>query len=349
LFPEEPSGNTGGTAALGWSAPDGLGDWNDLVITTDGTYAFGATGPSIVVYDDFSGGTPGAAVGLSAPLIGAWSQQGTSPLIYTTGGKDGGTCASLLNTTYAGTGNTARVRQNIVDFANSTEVYVFFNMRWPGGVTGSGTPGVWPATSHLKHIWFGSNRAVGADGETDFVAYTHVPGAAIGGNDGQLSYISSAADGKTNHDFDGWNTYQTWVKAGSSPVVDNTLCVAMFVSADVIAESSREDKKLFVGSGHVNCAFVCGWFGNSDSAESGFDPKMDDVYISAGDAAPARVMIGNAATWAACRQIWIAPPTAWGNASITCKLPRTGASLSGKYLYVFNASNTLLSSVGVLL
>ena len=40
--PNAGGGTSGGTAALGWSAPSGLADGNTLTITTDGTYDFGA-------------------------------------------------------------------------------------------------------------------------------------------------------------------------------------------------------------------------------------------------------------------------------------------------------------------
>jgi len=51
---DQPSGSTsGGTAALGWSAPSGLSDGNTLTITTDGTYSFGAKSQAAPVLWDF--------------------------------------------------------------------------------------------------------------------------------------------------------------------------------------------------------------------------------------------------------------------------------------------------------
>jgi hypothetical protein len=65
---------------------------------------------------------------------------------------------------------------------------------------------------------------------------------------------------------------------------------------------------------------------------------IDNIYI---DDTYARIMIGNASTWAASTIREIQIPSAWSGTSITVTLNQGSFnSLSGTYLYVFDANNT---------
>lgn len=67
----------------------------------------------------------------------------------------------------------------------------------------------------------------------------------------------------------------------------------------------------------------------------------DDVYM---DNTFSRVMIGDASTLDACEHIEIQIPSAWSENEITIKTRIGGlGSLSGKYVYIFDASNNIIS------
>ena len=94
----------------------------------------------------------------------------------------------------------------------------------------------------------------------------------------------------------------------------------------------------------------------TDNYRSGITPSpgdyiyMDDIYI---DTTWARVMIGDASTWAAITNREIQPPSAWSTTSITVTLNQGKlVDLDGSWLYVMdangdaNSSGYLLSDAG---
>lgn len=344
----------GGTPALNWSAAS-LADGETLTITTDGTYNFGSTGPTVIVYHDYAGKTAGQLVANSDPQIGAWSGSGNySQAIYAAGGRDGSTCASMFNTAYASDPGTLRVRAKHVTFSDTSEVFACWTTKFPGGVTGSGTANVWPTSSHWKHVWVSNNNAIGTSDGNDVVLYTHSGsnGVSVAGNDTRSGGVVSlgSAKGIGNYNFTGWNVYQCWLKGGASPLVDNATVYACFSNANYKAEQTISNKNPFAtNDATLNYAHIPGFWGNLTSSETGFDPLLDDVYFAAGSGAAARVLIGDASTWVACRELWIAPPTSWSVNTISCRIPRTATGVSGMYLYVFDASNNLINATGLLL
>lgn len=344
------NGVSGGTAALGWSAAALLAG-QSLTITTDGTYNFGVIGPTVAVYHDFSGGTAGATVGNSDPQIGAWSGNGNySAGIYASGGRDGLSCMSIFNTAYAGTGDTRKIRAKHVTFSNTAEVFVAWATKFPGGITGSGAANTWPTASHFKQIWVSNNNGIGGGDGNDIVLFSHSGGGANAtvGNDSQETAYHSTAVDLNNYNFSGWNFYQEWLKGGASPTADPSTIYACFANANTKLEQTITNKKVFAATdGVINYVHAPGWWGNVDSAESGLNPLIDDIYIASGSGAAARVLLGDASTWTACRELWIAPPTAWGSTSVTCRLPSTGGSISGMYAYLFDSSNTRINSSGL--
>lgn len=115
----QPSGATsGGTAALGWSAPSGLSDGNTLTITTDGTFSFGVktqAAPTLWVFGSevFENGvannSESSLVDGDPAATGIWALD-TYPTIST-------------DTRHAGidhvyTGNGANQREEIVGWPN---------------------------------------------------------------------------------------------------------------------------------------------------------------------------------------------------------------------------------------
>jgi hypothetical protein len=346
-----------GTPALGWIAQQGISAGQTLTIFTDGTYNFGSTGPSVVIYDDFSGGTVSANVEL-----GNWSNVNNSQATYAPGGRDGSTAMKVYG---SGKGNTltgAAIHQGFKkDFTDATEVFIQYSI-YTGTDVGGLTPNTWPTTSFWKKAWFtdaktnpGTEGLSNGDGN-DIVLVTRVGSdVTVVGNDtlaGNTAYLSNLAPIINDQwDFTGWNTFGVWVKGDTtSPAVNPSTIYAQFVNKNTNSAETVSNKIMFnpAYASRLNRAFVPGWFGNFPSGFSdALDWKYDDVYIAAGAGAAARVLLGDASTWSSCRNVWIAPPTSWSSNKITCEIPKTLSGINGLYAYIFNSSNQLVNSSGL--
>ena len=75
--------------------------------------------------------------------------------------------------------------------------------------------------------------------------------------------------------------------------------------------------------------------------------KMSDIYL---DSSKARVLLGDAATYAACTKFEMQPPTDWTATAVTVNF-NAGAFTSGQtgYLYVIDAEGNVSPSYGVIM
>lgn len=346
---------SGGTAALGWSAPAGLAAGGILVITTDGTFNFGTQGPNVALYDDYAGGVAGNAIANNHPLVGLWlgNLGNYSPAIFANGGRDGSTCGAMFN---AAGSSTQKVRNNRANLgAAVSEVFACWSTMFPGGITGSGTPGVWPASSHLKNIWFSHGDAIESGDGNDIVLYSHSSQTAstvVGNDSSDTVYFDAATKSQGNYDFAGWNVYESWLKGGPNPMVDKSTVYGCLSNANHKGEQTRTDGNPFDPTdGVLDRVQFPGWFGNLNSSEVGFNPLVDDLYVAYGPGSPARMILGDAPTWAAVKQRWLAPPITgqWGQLAAQCRIPKTLSGIQGLFLYVRDGNNGLVNANGVLI
>ena len=133
-------------------------------------------------------------------------------------------------------------------------------------------------------------------------------GTACGSGGGQFSF---RRDGALKCNVSGFNTCSS--ATGSKPLVRNY--VFLMENENMVADPWNP-----------------AWSNNNRV-------WAKDIY---GDMTWARVMVCSEPTYATCTDPTIQLPTAWGPGSITVTLNQGGlASLAGKYLYVFDSSNTV--------
>ena len=342
--------------AIFWSAsayaqPQVTGFSGSLIdgssITITGS-SFGATGPTIQVYDNFEGGTNGAniKIGAGSATIGEWTSVTylyPTPPKYSNAHSLSGSLAFRGDATVNSDGGNGSETTAFKMGFTTSDIFVSYwyyfptTSDWPcinGGncnnklvwVTGSGTsdddrtiPTNLPSGKSTPNSWFypACNDCVGGEPPFSpsllmskgkwyrFWAYLHGAGNA------------------TDHE-------ELWVASPSSE--------ANLTATRRINRTTQIWNTDFNGFNRVMINGFNRWC--NDCAESA--PTFDDVYVATGSGARARVEIGDAATYVACKNLSIATVTSWSDTSITVTI-RQGSfgNLNNAYLYVIDADGNV--------
>ncbi len=315
-------------------------------ITINGS-SFGVNGPNILIFDDFESGTNGSniKIGAGSATIGEWTSVTylyPTPPTYSNAHSLSGSLAfrgdatKTIATDLNGSGTTAfKMGFTTSDIFVSYWYYFPTTSDWPclnGGncnnklvwVTGSGTSNddrVIPATS-------------GGSKTTPLNLYMF-------GNDSigepPLSPPLIMSKGK-------WYRFWVYLHGVGNTTDHEELWVASPSSEANIAAAIRLNRTTLIWNttfNGFNRVMINGfnrWC--NDCAESA--PTFDDVYVSIGAGARARVEIGDAATYATSKNLTIATVTSWGDTSITATI-RQGSfgNLNNAYLYVIDADGNV--------
>lgn len=306
---------------------------NGQSVTITGT-DFGATGPTVVLFDDFEKGTNGNAVSTSAngAQVGSWGEKAGADYIptYSTTEKHGGSNAMRLNFTT----QTVGIK---VDFSDTDRVYFSFwtycpsTSQIPGtgetdgpnyklvlvadDVDGEGTYG-----SDFTYVVEGSDLPLGETQTPGWSAWYDSSGLYTG------QWINTEWNKGEWHRFEGYlyghtssGTAYLWETNASHArlLIDNASGVATKHAADMWNHFS------FPGYARADAQGI---------------HYHDDVYIATGTGALARVEIGNNATYANCTNLAVCTPTSWSDTSIAVTL-RAGSFTTGTaYLFVVDAN-----------
>ena len=327
-----PNGATsGGTAALAWSAPSGLADGNALTLTTDGTNPFG-TGPTNVRYESFEGLTAGTRMETTAntifdtvspfwpaPIENDISRSGNNSAKFTTTKESDGSVAASANT--------------VTFIGGATEVFVSYAVKIPSGAYFPGTNAGNSGTnadytdSSWKAAWLlGVNEGSGYG--NDLVIPSHVGSGiwVIGGNN-LGNFIQAGSADPTWWKWNKWNRFTTWAKAGAVPQTDaGNLYFQVANGEEALTEFS--DTPVIFGSENAVPPYqweqvnINGWMrpavGGSDGAGTGIDTRYDDIYVSWGTNAAARVELGDNAAYTSCTNLHIqhVTPANWATGQL---------------------------------
>ena len=302
---------------------------------------FGATGPTVVLFDDFETGSDGAAITtVPQSTVGSW--QGVTPADP----------YSNYSSTHRRSGNLS-FHQDWSDYEGSrwlnadlngtTAAYVSFWLYLP---IGSDIPGTNSAGANWKVFSLGY-----ADLNTDytptFLSNTlPMPTAGAGtwgiqtwhDGTGRICDTSEEFAAPTAFENGVWTRYEAYITANATNGV---------VQLWETNENQARTQTQFVTGNTVNTGEDT-WnyahfpaFGRNDE---GSDTYYDDIYIATGTGARARVEIGNASTYAACTNLAVCTPTSWGASSITATV-RTGSFTTGTaYLYVTDSDGATNST-----
>lgn len=327
---DKPNGAiSGGNAALGWSAPSGIVQGSSVSLTTDGTNPFG-TGPTNVRYENFESFTAGTRMTSSAafdavssfwpaPIENDISRSGSNSAKFTTTKTSDGTVAASANTvTFVG---------------GATEAFVSYAVKIPTGAYFPGTTAGNSGTnadyddSSWKAAWLlGVNEGSGFG--NDLVIPSHVGSGIwkLGGNNlGNL--LETGGANPTWWKWNKWNRFTTWVKAGAIPQTDSGNLYFQVANGEEALTEFNNTPVIFGDPDAVSPyqweqININGWIrpdvGGSDGSGAGIDTRYDDIYVSWGTNAAARVELGDNAVYTSCTNLHIqyVTPADWATGQL---------------------------------
>ncbi|WP_179216019.1 polysaccharide lyase, partial [Paenibacillus sp. MY03] len=219
-----PAGVSGGNAELGWSAPDGLVEGEDLIVTTDGTFDFGDLGPTMLYRQTLSDETSGTALSLNNPV-------GRGTVVADASGTP--TVAAVSELPY-GKGleiGTPIKKFYVLDNQTHTEYYEHYYLYWPAEHQDNSYSDLqtWTEGWGVKGIWhYLDSNGYARNNKSDIYTTTpgwyssgkyFTPGYKYTSNDSPISTGDRTASGILDpNDRTRWRSAplvrQLWVKSG---------------------------------------------------------------------------------------------------------------------------------------
>lgn len=319
-----------------------IGHGNSLTLTSSG---LGASGPTVELFEDYSGGTNGADVTTSNTGYDAVNSFWVPT--FTTDSRSG----SLASDVYRAK-NISPFGENgcstTMNFSNTTEVLFSFALKVPDGNRwpGASAEETFPTQSSLKVGWLGGNFVANPD-EDDLVLVTQHTGSggfAIAGNDlGNLLTLASSAPSWWRWDV--WNRFLVWVKADPVDPVNNNGELYVQVTNGTDHATFSATPKVF-GSYTTNAYWdkinlMSYTLQNSSTGKF----LLDDVCLQINANAAKRVEFGNAATYTACTELALQEVTSWNDTTVNFTCQEGGLNLAqSTWWYAFDETNTLVDS-----
>lgn len=319
---------------------------NAQTLTITGT-GFGATGPTIVVFDDFEKGTSGNTITTSSPQVETYSSIGSDyPPKYTNAYVHGGSL-SMMNDWNSPMEEPDEYLE-LSDFGNITSgVYISF---WAYIPTGIDIPGTNHAdNTNWKVIWIGDKNddwpwgsdfwncfVTGSnsdlDGGNPTTEWIYGWGDDRGGAT-RLEYAWGNASKFLKNRWSRWEYYLGWSTSSSGTIK----------FWEINSGNARGSERINMTgiTAHAddpwNIIHIPGYARKDSNSQT----YHDDIYIAVGAAAQARVEIGNNATYSSCTNLAVFTPTSWSDTSITATM-RAGSFTSGTaYLFVVDSSGVV--------
>jgi hypothetical protein len=336
-----------------WAAPSvaavsgAVSDGQSLTITGS---SFGATGPNIVLFDNFESGTNGINISMNTSTVSHWSYTdytGTRIPTYSAAFARSGSKSMRTDWTGLSCGD---YNGNFVSKTGLNSSYLYFSF-WQYIPAGQNIPG-WScaAPANWKLFWFGNcvaryrnaqlcSRSPGVymdDYLAVIVATNTLPITDC--NSGEFASGCGDDPQCPRNDLDTymctalargvWTRFEVYAVASSS----SSGSLNMY---EANANQSRRSTKSATGkstqSGEEtwnDIAFPGYAYGESTQT------YIDDVYIATGPGARARIEIGNNATYSNCTNLAVTTPTVWSDALIVTTV-RQGGFRPGDAAYLF--------------
>ena len=321
-------GTSGGTAALAWSAPSGITQGSSVSLTTDGTNPFG-DGPTNVLYESYGNGTLGSDVDLGNTIFDDTVHGHSVRATRVADSRSGSFAASVYKETNPGSGTPWNGTSLEANFIPATEVFVSHAAKVPSGANfpgdnggNSGTDADYSFDSSWKTSWLTDGETVGAN---DICLPTHT-GSGIwqcAGNDLNPAFYNSGAN-PTWWKWGEWHRFSTYMKAGDTPNVDTgDFYFQVANGQEAITEVSTNPIIFANGTAPYQWSEfrITGWI-RERADQGGVVVLSDDVYISTGDRAAARVELGDNAVYSNCTDLHVqyVTPTDWATGQIDFNL-----------------------------
>ena len=330
-----------------------ISDGNVLTVSGGG---FG-TGPTVVMFEDFSGGTDG--IDGTTSNTGFDTTSTAYPLIFTTDSRSGSLAARMYRVK-ATDAAQRRSSNNFILLNAATEVFISYAIKTPTGKYFPGTAGGNSGTNadysnaSWKAAWLIPEE--GTSGQCDLVvpSFNGSSSWELTGN-GLKTKLTTGGANPTWWSWNNWCRMTTWVKAGADVSVDaGNIYFQAANGIDAMYENSgtpiiftnestgTPTPEAYRQWGQLN---IAGWIkenaGGSAGGGEDIECLYDDIYVAEGPNAAARVELGNASTYAACTDLAICDSTSWANDSITVNCREGGLTLTANtWLYVTLSDNT---------
>jgi hypothetical protein len=353
---KNPESVSGGNSQLGWSAPDGLTEGSELIISTDGTYNFGADGPTMLYRQTLANETASSAMSTNVPI-----GRGT-----VTAGPYG---TPVVEAVYAlpygkgiAIGTNPSIKAYVQDIQTETQFYEHYYMYWPAAHQDNSLSDLLaaPAAWQIKGIWHYRTEQGYSNSESDVFAgtplwyYTYwAGGSSTASNSQPTSKMQEGQDGIVNpNNTQQWRSSplvrQLWVKSGPT--------AGSAVGSDGMIRLTDTSQGLVTSYDYAEA----GYWSDSNATQVGFDRftipgyvrgfdfsknqhvYFADIYQAVGPGAAARVEITDNASYDASKKITVLDVRSWATNKVSASI-RKGIfyqeSLVGKHLHLFDANN----------
>jgi hypothetical protein len=298
------------------------------------------TGPNVILFDDFAGGTPGQTHN-SAAVVGNWAT--TKGIVYSDPLLSNGQGMRVVG--------SPNQLTSVVTFPETDDVYVSFTGYVPDGYKfpSADYEQQFPDVSALKAAWV----LYDSDAYSNSTKPDHVLIAYTGG--GFYTVASNDSGGPSQYDTNGniawqWDTPVRWSywMAGNGTSAEGTDGFFQATNGTQRVDRSYKNYKPYFTDAHDVKAWnrinFVGYVRSAASFAEGHNFVLDDIYVATGPNAQARVEIGNADTYDACTKLAMVTIGAqgdnWSDDAITATIRQgkfTADELADAYLYVTTA------------
>ena len=332
--------------AISLAAPDVTGlndvrvDGGSLVVTGTG---FGANGPTIKLFDNFESGTNGALIniGASSATVGQWDRiaaeagaGGNQPVYDNVFSVSGSQAFKADFVAYSSSGA-------YIDDIDTTDLFLSYWVYLPATSKFPCDEG--GGSCNWKITWIHGYQDPGDD---DLVLPV---GLADSVNEPYTEWniscndcFSSPAWFDFSMDKGKWYRFSTWIHATDDGTSEQIFSIMSTDASTAIYDVEDWTGQIFKDVDSLFETFAFSGYARRCSTCDEVEPRLDDVYLATGANAKARVVIGNAATYATCTNLAISTVTAWADTEITTTIREGSLSgVVGKYLYVIHSDGTI--------
>jgi hypothetical protein len=330
----------------GWSAPAISGiqgtvsDGGSVTVTGSG---FGATGPTVVLFDDFEKGTNGNPISTTTngASYGGWNSIADPPPRYSSSYAHSGSYSSKSD--WSDNGGTEGARWvGISSLGGITQIYLSWwafiptGVNVPGTERGAGDPGGGP---NWKIFWLYHNPWPASDFVATFLSNS-LPSTGAW-------FVGMADDTNSPQRLDsGWNYDPSFIKGQWSRWEFYLVGSTANGKLEFWETNSTHSNYRLVNLSGVTMHSGETWdilhfpgYGRGDPHSQTY---YDDIYVAVGNGARARVEIGNQSTYSSCTNIAVSTVTAWNDNQVSVTI-RKGSFGQGQaaFLFVVDANGTV--------
>lgn len=274
--------------------------------------------PTVILFDNFENGKPGEYVLPESANLGSWnsiSESAAKPYYVREASGNTGFLARDLTMPVG----SQRPILKLSFGKPYRKVFFSYSVKVPEDnyFPGASSDRIFPDNSSWKFVWLMSGEGLYAnDGRFDLAVPSHVGRGSflIGGNDGNISWISGGGNWWSWHDFNNMSFYieTDEIAPSTTPVLWD---FSVINTTTVYQRSDVTDPANFSGTDYqFDKLHVPGWWGNGDT--SNFQAIYDNVYVAVGENSRSRVVITDRELISDSTKAVTLPPLSWSNEKI---------------------------------